>query len=202
MERAPDPNSAPGSRHTRERLTGWTEVEPEMSEALIVINMLNDFVREDGALTCGDRVREIVDPISRRLNQARQYGQAVIYMCDRHRPDDPEFGPLAPHAVAGTEGAQIVEELAPEEGDYVLAKRRHSAFFGSELLLALLENDVSEVEITGVCTNICVLYTAADAVSYGFEVFVDADHVAALDDDSHQIGLQQMEEVLGVEVKR
>ncbi|MGI5818418.1 MAG: cysteine hydrolase family protein [Armatimonadota bacterium] len=173
-----------------------------MSEALIVIDMLNDFVRDDGALKCGKRVDRIIKPISRRLIQARQYGHTVIYMCDRHRPDDPEFEQFPPHAVEGAEGAQIIEELAPEEGDYVLAKRRYSAFFQSQLLLALLENDVTEIELTGVCTNICVMYTAADAVNYGFNVFVRADQVAALDEESHEIGLQQMEEVLGVEVKR
>jgi nicotinamidase/pyrazinamidase len=173
-----------------------------VSEALIIIDMLNDFVQEDGALKCGDRVGEIVQPIARRLHQARQYGHTVIYMCDTHRRDDPEFEQFPPHAVKGTEGAQIIEELAPQDGDYVLPKRRYSAFFQSELLLALLENDIREIEITGVCTNICVMYTAADAVGYGFDVFVDADCVAALDEESHEIGLQQMEEVLGVEVKR
>ena len=173
-----------------------------MSQALIIIDMLNDFVREDGALKCGDRVEEIVQPIARRLHQARQYGHTVIFMCDTHRPDDPEFEQFPPHAVQGTEGGEVIEELAPQDGEYVLPKRRYSAFFQSELLLALLEREITEIEITGVCTNICVMYTAADAVSYGFEVFVDADHVAALDEESHEIGLKQMEEVLGVEVKR
>lgn len=173
-----------------------------MSDAVLVIDMLNDFVRDDGALKCGGRVQKIIQPISRRLVQARQYGHTVIYLCDTHRPDDPEFGQFPPHAVEGTEGAQVIEELAPQEGDYVLSKRRYSAFFQSGLLLALLENDITDVEITGVCTNICVMYTAADAVSYGFNVFVRADQVAAMDEDAHEIGLQQMEEVLGVEVKR
>ncbi|MFW5866800.1 MAG: cysteine hydrolase family protein, partial [Armatimonadota bacterium] len=153
-----------------------------MNEALLVIDMLNDFVREDGALKCGKRVGKIVQPISRRLVQARQYGHTVIYMCDRHRPDDPEFDQFPPHAVQDTEGAQVIEELEPQEGDYVLPKRRYSAFFQSQLLLALLENDIEEIEITGVCTNICVMYTAADAVNYGFKVFVRADQVAALDE--------------------
>lgn len=164
--------------------------------------MVNDFVREDGALKCGDRVDDIIQPIARRLVQARQYGQPVIYLCDSHRADDPEFERYPPHAVEGTEGAQVIEELAPEDGDYVIRKRGHSGFHQTELLLALLESDVTEIELTGVCTNICVMYTAADAVSWGFDVFVRAEQVAALDDESHKIGLRQMEEVLGVEVKR
>ena len=173
-----------------------------MSEAVIVTDMLNDFVRDYGALKCGDQVDDIIEPIRERLSSARQSGLTVIYMCDRHRPDDPEFGQYPPHAVRGTEGAEVIEELAPQEGDYVLSKRRYSAFFQSGLLLALLENDVTDIEITGVCTNICVLYTAADAVSYGFEVTVLPERVAALDSKSHKIGLQQMEDVLGVMVKR
>lgn len=130
-----------------------------MSETLIIIDMLNDFVREDGALTCGDRVGKIIDPIARRLHQARQYGHTVIFMCDTHRRDDPEFDQFGMHAVQGTEGAQVIEELAPQDGEYVLPKRRYSAFFQSELLLALLESNATEIELTGVCTNICVMYT-------------------------------------------
>ena len=171
-----------------------------MSTAVVVIDMLNDFVREDGALTCGDRVSNIVEPIAERVEEARRYGQTVVYMCDSHREDDPEFDQYGPHAVRGTEGARVIDELEPQEKDYVLTKRRYSAFFQSELLLALLENEVTKVEIAGVCTNICVLFTAADAVSYGFEVWVDPEMVAALDDKSHKIGLQQMEEVIGVTV--
>jgi nicotinamidase-related amidase len=172
------------------------------NQAVIVVDMINDFVRDEGALKCGKRVDRIIEPISRRLVQARQYGETIVYMCDNHRPDDPEFEQFDPHAVQGTWGAEVIEELAPEEGDYVLPKRRYSAFFQSELLLALLENDVVELELVGVCTNICVMYTAADASNYGFDVFVRADQVAAMDEDSHEIGLQQMEEVLGVEVNR
>ncbi|NLO06510.1 MAG: cysteine hydrolase [candidate division WS1 bacterium] len=173
-----------------------------MGEAVLVIDMLNDFVREDGALQCGTTVRKIVEPIAKRVKQARQYGETVIYMCDSHMPHDPEFEQFPPHAVRGTEGAQVIDELKPRDGDYVLPKRRYSAFFQSELLLALLECNVTDIEITGVCTNICVMYTAADAISYGFHVTVFPERVAALDEQSHEIGLQQMEEVLGVEVKR
>ncbi|MEA3402807.1 MAG: isochorismatase family cysteine hydrolase [Armatimonadota bacterium] len=173
-----------------------------MSSALVVIDMLNDFVREDGALTCGDRVGEIIEPIRRRIEQARRDGETVIYMCDSHRPDDPEFAQYPPHAVQGTEGAQVIDELAPAEEDYVLPKRRYSAFHQTQLLLVLLENGVRELELTGVCTNICVLYTAADAVSWGFDVSVDASRVAALDDGAHEIGLGQLEDVLGVAVNR
>lgn len=172
-----------------------------MSHAVIVIDMLNDFVREDGALTCGDRVGEIIEPIRRRLQQARERDEAVVYMCDTHRPDDPEFEQYPPHAIEGTEGQQVIDELAPQPGDYVLSKRRYSAFHQTELLLALLEADVESLELTGVCTNICVLYTAADATSWGFDVSVYPDRVAALSAEAHEIGLRQMEDVLGVEVK-
>lgn len=171
-----------------------------MAGAFIIVDMINDFVREDGALTCGERAREIIEPIRARLEQARSQGETVIFMCDNHRPDDPEFKQYPPHAVQGTEGAEVIEELAPLEGEYVLPKRRYSSFFQTQLLLVLLENDVDEVEIAGVCTNICVLYTATDANAYGFDVTVDASRVAAMTDRDHEIGLYQMKEVLGITV--
>ncbi|MGD9496996.1 MAG: cysteine hydrolase family protein, partial [Armatimonadota bacterium] len=121
-----------------------------MAKAFIIVDMLNDFVREDGALTCGDRVRQIVEPIRQRLEEARSAGEVVIYMCDAHRPDDPEFQQFPPHAVQGTEGAQVIAELAPRPTEYVLPKRRYSAFHSSQLLLVLLERGVREIELCGV----------------------------------------------------
>jgi len=170
--------------------------------AVIVVDMLNDFIRSDGVLYCGPQSEVIIEPIAQRVREARANGDPVIYLCDTHRPDDPEFQMFAPHAIAGTPGAHIIPELAPQPEDRVIPKRRFSAFIGTELLLALHELHADALELTGVCTNICIQYTACNARDLGYPVTVHASRVATLDLEAHEFALKQMETVLGVTVIR
>lgn len=174
-----------------------------MPEALLVIDMLNDFVLPGAPLEVPN-TRKIVAAIRRRIDLARSKGFPVIYVCDAHLPDDPEFSRMhwPPHAVRGTAGAQVIAELAPQGTDPVVEKTGYSGFHqtGMEGLLQALK--VDRLILTGCVTNICVLYTAYDAVSRGYEVTVPTDCIAALADDDGKFALKQMEEVLGVKVLR
>ncbi|MDI6893332.1 MAG: isochorismatase family cysteine hydrolase [Bacillota bacterium] len=168
--------------------------------ALVVIDMLRDFVAEEGSLYCGPAASALVEPVAAEIQQARREGAPVIYVCDRHRPDDPEFAMFPPHCVEGTPGAEVVAALAPRPDDRITAKRRFSGFFGTDLDLSLRELEVDRLRLVGVCTNICVLYTAADARMRGYRVEVPADKVASFDPEAHRWALGQMEKVLGVRV--
>ncbi len=171
-----------------------------MNRALVIIDMLNDFIRPEGALYCGKAAEEIVPNIAQRLEQARGAGETVIYVCDNHRPDDPEFQIWPAHCVAGTWGAQVIDELKPREEDVIIPKRRYSAFFGTDLLLHLRERGIEVLELCGVCTNICVLYTAADARNLAYAVEVHPRRVATFDDQAQEWALKQLKEVLGVKL--
>jgi nicotinamidase-related amidase len=172
-----------------------------MKSALLVVDCLNDFLDLAGALNCGASGRAVIPAIAREIAQARQGGEPVIYACDAHRPDDAEFALFPPHCLAGGWGAEVVPELRPEPGERVLPKRRFSAFFGTDLDLALREGGVEALRIVGVCTNICVLYTTADARMRGYEVTVPADAVASFDPDAHRFALGQLRDVLKAKVE-
>jgi nicotinamidase/pyrazinamidase len=167
------------------------------ARALVVIDMLRDFIEPDGALTCGPAGRAVVPEVAAVLAEARRSGDAVLFVCDRHLPDDPEFRVWPAHCVAGTEGAEVVAELAPRPGERIVPKRRYSGFFGTDLDLALRERGVRELTLAGVCTNICVLYTAADARMRGYEVAVPRAAVASFDQRSHEWALVELERTLG-----
>ena len=80
----------------------------EPKKALLVIDMLNDFVRKGAPLEVPE-ARRVLPVIRAEIDKARREGSRVIYLCDRHRPDDPEcekFG-WPPHAVKGTPGAEV-----------------------------------------------------------------------------------------------
>ncbi|MEX2047057.1 MAG: isochorismatase family cysteine hydrolase [Chloroflexota bacterium] len=171
-----------------------------MKRALIVIDMIEDFAHEGGALYCGPTMSQIVPVIQGELARARAAGEPVIYLTDNHVPDDAEFKVFPPHAIVGTTGAEIIPELAPEEFDDVIPKRRYSGFFGTDLDITLRERQVDTLRLVGDCTNICVLYTAADARNLGYAVEVVRDGVTSFDEQAHRDALRELEKTLGATV--
>src|ERR671938_641193 len=103
-----------------------------MTRALVVVDMIEDFVHEGGALYCGPSMQRIVPVIQRELDRARRAGEPVVYLTDNHLADDAEFKMFLPHAIVGTKGAAIVPEVAPRSADVVIPKRRYSGFFGTD----------------------------------------------------------------------
>jgi nicotinamidase-related amidase len=171
-----------------------------VKRALLVVDMIEDFVREGGALYCGPTMAKIVPVIQSELDRARGTGEPVVYLKDDHLPNDAEFAQFPPHAIAGTKGAQIVPELAPREGEVVIPKRRFSGFFGTDLDLTLRERGVDTLRLVGDCTNICVLYTAADARNLGYAVEVVRDGVTSFDLEAHADALRELEHTLGATI--
>lgn len=169
-------------------------------KALIIIDMLNDFVQEGGALYTGEAGCRVIPVIAEVLKRARGEKWPIIYLCDQHTSADSEFKMFPVHCIAGTKGGEICTELAPQDGDIIIPKRRYSGFYGTDLDLTLRELSIDELIITGVCTNICVLYTTADARMYNYRVKILEDAVASFDEQAHEFALQEMEKTLGAEL--
>jgi nicotinamidase-related amidase len=171
------------------------------AKALLVIDMLEDFLSPHGNLYVGPDAPRVIRAAGAELARAREARWPVIFIGDVHAPGDREFKMFPPHCLGGSPGARIVPELAPQPGERFTPKRRFSAFFGTDLDLSLREQGIEEVVLVGVCTNICILYTAADARMLGYEVTVIADGVCSFDRAAHDFALNQLEAVLGCRVK-
>ncbi len=171
--------------------------------ALLVIDMLEDFVRAGAPLEVPE-TRRILPAVRRRIARARKEGELVVYVCDSHGKNDPEFARMGwpPHAVAGTPGAAVAAKISPEPGDAVVDKKTYSGFHRTALRSVLRRRGIRKLSLSGCVTNICVLYTAADAAMRGYDVTVDETLVAGLDPKTHAFALDQMEKVLGVRVIR
>ena len=170
-------------------------------KALLVIDLLNDFVHPRGALFVGEKAKEVITFSQELVSECRKENIPIIYVCDSHRPDDQEFTLFPPHAIEGSWGGKVTEELTPQAGDYIIPKRRFSAFFGTSLDLLLREKKIEELEIVGVCTHICVLYTSAGALMLNYQVVVREKGVTSFDLAAHEWALREMKNTLGVEVK-
>jgi len=172
-----------------------------IKKALLIIDMLNDFIRKDGKLYIGDGGGKIILPIQKEMNKFRKEKNLVFYICDYHRPNDNEFGLFPPHCLSGTEGANIIKELKPSRDDFIIHKRRYSGFFQTDLDITLREERIIELELVGVCTNICVLYTAVSARMLNYKVTVLKDAVTSFDQQAHDFALKQMKDILGVKIR-
>jgi nicotinamidase-related amidase len=73
-------------------------------KALIIVDMLNDFLRKNGALFCGEEARTIIPFIRALIDEYRREGGMIVYLCDSHRKDDREFDRFPPHCVMDTVG--------------------------------------------------------------------------------------------------
>lgn len=141
-----------------------------MGRALLVIDMQNDFVAEGAPLQC-EGAREIIPAVDSAMRRARSKNIPVIHVIQNHRADGTDFGLEAVyskrHCVEGTQGAQIVEGISVEEGDYFVIKKRFSSFFDTDLSILLQGLGVDEIILAGVATDGCVRATAVDAHQYG-----------------------------------
>ncbi len=170
-----------------------------MKSALVVVDMQKDFCYPDGKLFGGERVTEIFENVADAVNSAREK-MPVIFTQDYHRRDDPEFKIWPEHCVAGTEGAEIIDEIEVKEEDYIIKKRRYSAFFGTDLDLTLRELGIGGLYLAGVLTNICVLHTAGDAALRGYDVTVIKDCTEALSDYDYEYALKHMENIFSARI--
>jgi len=168
--------------------------------ALLVIDMLNDFIRIGGALDCGDRAREIVPFIRRQVEEFHRDKQLVFFICDSHRPDDSEFQLFPRHSIKGTEGARIIAALPVGRTDIVIEKTRYSAFHNTGLEKTLRKHRVDSVYVTGVCTSICVMDSVGDLRDRDYPVIVWRDGVADFDEEAHRFSLRRMEKIYGAKV--
>lgn len=167
------------------------------NSALLVTDMLNDFVH--GSLA-SERAGSLIPVLQKLLAGAREAGVPVIYSKDAHLPIDVEMGVWGEHAMLNTEGAQVIPELAPQEGDFQIPKRTYSAFHGTGLDSVLRGLGVNRVLLTGVHTHICGLHTAADAFFRGFEIAVITDAINAFTAEDHAFGLEYIEKIYGAEM--
>jgi nicotinamidase-related amidase len=169
-------------------------------KALLIIDMLNDFVNVNAPLEV-PVTRKIVPKIQNAIKQAVAEDSRIIFINDCHESNDPEFKRMGwpPHAIRNSHGAKVIDALGGI-GDKVIEKTTYSGFFKTELEYYLIRENIEELYIAGCVTNICILYTVADAVQRGYRVTVLKDCVAGINEHDHKWALQQMQNILGAKV--
>jgi nicotinamidase/pyrazinamidase len=170
-----------------------------MANVVLVIDMTKAFMERGHALYCGDKARKIIPNVQVLLERELKKEAKILFLNDHHDPDDLEFRMFPPHSIEGTEETEIIPELAKFQGE-VIPKKRFSAFYGTTLGERLAQLKPEKIVIAGVCTDICVCHTAADARDRDYTVEVPVNCVASFDEKAHRFALKHMDKVLGVKL--
>jgi len=189
---------------------------PEIDKsALIIVDMQNDFLHRDGNFShiAREHPEANIDmpfligtiPNVKRLADAfRAAGRPVVYLAHVLKPDysDAAFpywrlrmepgGGNRTHCVEGTWGAQIIDDLKPQEGEQLVAKKGFGGFSNTPLDTILRNMGVTTCVACGVTTCVCVSTTIRGGVEYNYRMIVVGDAVAEVDRTTHEAELRTM----------
>ncbi len=175
-------------------------------EALLIVDMSNDFIADDGTLTVGKAGQEIVPYIKDLAEKFLAEGKLVVISMDAHQPDDSHFDLWPVHNVVETEGQQLYGDLNDwyqehKHHEHVIydPKTDYNAFFQTGLADRLRKAGVEKVHTVGVTTDICVFLTTAGADAEGFKTATHKRGVATFTDLGDKI-LEHMERCFHTEI--
>lgn len=169
------------------------------NSVLLIVDMQKDFVHTNGALY-NKQAWHSVGVVRNLSDRARAAGVPVWYTQDTHREGDPEWEIWGRHAEEGTFGWEIVDALAPREGDRVFQKARYDGFYGTGLDHALRVEGIETLVICGTVANICVHYTAASASLRWYNVVHPVEAISALTDFDRHAALRQASWLFGADL--
>ena len=209
-----EPTILPG---LQERIAPW-------HTALLIVDMQKDFCIEAMA-TAGtgrdlSRTKAIIPDLVRLRRSAREAGALVVHIgfltLHHHLSDGGAWlaqrrrSPYANESIAmeNSEGAQFIDELAPEDGEVSIRKHRYSGFAGTNLDLILRARDIRTCIVTGVSTNVCVESTLRAAFDLGYYMVVPRDATASWSQElgeatlanvTHRFGVvSSVDEIIGI----
>lgn len=155
--------------------------------ALLIIDMVKDYFDESHPIPLTQLARGIIAPINRLISVFRDQGWPVVFSTDSFKNEDFFFtSKMKPHAITGTPGAEVIDELDKKPLDYWLPKPRMSAFFKTGLETWLRERQVTLCAVAGIATPYCVLTTVLDAVNHDFRAVLLEDCSTASSQGAHE----------------
>ncbi|HEX7175403.1 MAG TPA: isochorismatase family cysteine hydrolase [Pyrinomonadaceae bacterium] len=170
---------------------------PDKSEvALLLIDVINDLDFEQGRQLL-EHARPMAERIAALKRRAREAGFPVVYVNDNFGRWQSDFNKILAHCIDDdSTGRPVAEMLRPEEDDYFVLKPKHSGFYSTTLDTLLDYLQAKTLILTGMATDVCVLFTANDAYMRDFHLIVPADCVASHDPRESEHALRVMADLL------
>jgi isochorismate hydrolase len=166
----------------------WT-VDPRRA-VLLVHDMQRFFLRP---FADQPPVTELVTNAARLRNTAVALGIPVAYTAQPGGMTPTERGLLkdfwGPGMTPSEQDREVVEPLAPAEGDWLLTKWRYSAFFNTDLRARMWAAGRDQLVVCGVYAHVGVLMSAVEAFTYDIQPFLVADAIADFTEAEHRLAL-------------
>jgi nicotinamidase-related amidase len=164
--------------------------------AIIIIDLLNGFFKKNPTLPDPLDSKRLFATVRRVIDEGRANGARIVFIKDNFLPEeipiDKHFKIYGPHCIIGTPDAEVVDELAPQAGDFQIRKKHYSAFNSTRLDAVLRELDVKSIYMTGAWTEACVQHTVIDAFYLNYQINVISDAVSSPHRDAHEYALNFM----------
>lgn len=162
-------------------------IQNSETPALLIIDMVKDNFAESRNLPITPFARAAIDPLNKMIEVFRGQKWPIVFSTDAFHEEDFIFkGRMHPHSLAGTEGAEVVDDLDMQADDLWLPKPRFSAFFNTGLEKWLRERGVGLCAVGGIATHFCVLTTVLDAICHDFQAVLLEDCSAAFPKQVHE----------------
>jgi nicotinamidase-related amidase len=135
--------------------------------------------------------------IRRVLAAARAAGIPPIFIQEVHKRSLVDFGRELDgeegiHCLEGDRATELADGIEPTADEYLIRKRRYSAFFATELELVLRSYGARSLVLVGTLTDVCVHYTFADAHQHDYHCRVVTDCVGGSSPAAHEAALAAM----------
>jgi len=177
-----------------------TDATESCPVALLLIDVINDFDCPESE-PIGRFVVHMAEKIAALKKRAKAAKVPCIYVNDnfgRWRSDLHQLVEYCRREKARCR--EVMELLAPDHDDYFVLKPMLSGFYATVLEPLLHQLEVKTLILTGVCANVCVFFTAADAYMRGFKLWVPSDCVAAASGTDSGHALDQMRRTFKAEI--
>lgn len=171
-----------------------------MRDAFVLVDVVQTFEHEDGERLL-ESFRARHGGFVEALERARADGLPVIYANDNFGVWDGDAPRLLRQALEGR-GGELVEAIAPREGETFVVKPRYSAFDHTPLELILRELEIERLLLSGMSTEGCVAQSAIGARELGFKVTVVEQACATVDERVERVAFDYLEQVAGAFVQR
>ncbi len=181
-------------------MTEALKLDPN-STALILIDMINAVAKGNGPpYNVPPNRQGVIDNFVRLVAHCREVGAPIIYITTYRRADNSD----APKTIAdvgggggaamleGTPAVEVIDELAPQDGDYIVVKPRFSAYYGTNMESILKSLGTETILVGGISTQRSVEGTARDAKNRDTQCVVVSDCCTAGEEDVHQMTIDSV----------